>query len=375
MKSKGVRSLSGVEGLSKRQKVLINLFFAESLVMPVRNVPYVCLVSGLILSSPVVVADLRADSHAPTGVMFEHLHQQGAVMVAYHVEQTQQQGDLLRGGRTLKASDSSANSYAMLPTDHTMTMQMLDIMYAPSNNLTLMLMPMVMTMEMGMAKNDFYIPAVGAHTGHSHGGGHRVSGMGDTTLAALYRLHRDNQQELIATLAVIAPTGQENVRGIDGKPVHYGMQLGAGMWQAMPSLTYRYKHKAFVVGAQALTCQPLENRNELNVRVPDLNQATVWLSYAWLDELSTSLRVQYRKKDVYEGHYNVTHNHSAPADKQGNYGGEQTLIGAGVNWVMPTGAFKGLRLGAEYLAPVAESVNGVQLTTKRQWQMSASKAY
>jgi len=343
--------------------------------MPVRRLSYLYLVPVLTLSSSIVVADLRADSHAPTGVMFEHLHKQGAVMVGYHVEQIQQKGDLLRGSHTLLASDSPAASYAMLPTDHTMTMQMLDVMYAPSNNLTLMLMPMVMNMEMGMAENNFYVPAVGAHTGHSHASGHEVSGIGDTTLAALYRLHHDSQQELIATLAVIAPTGQDDIMGTDGKPVHYGMQLGAGIWQAMPSLTYRYKHNAYVVGTQILTRQPLQQRNELNVRVPDLNQATIWLSYAWRDELSTSLRVQYRNEDVYEGHYNVSHNHSAPADKQGNYGGEQTLVGAGINWVMPTGTLKGLRLGVEYLAPVAESVNGVQLVTKRQWQMSISKAY
>lgn len=343
--------------------------------MSVRLLSYVCLVPVLTLFTSTVVDDLRADSHAPTGVMFEHLHQQGTVMVGYHFEQIQQKGDLLLGSYTLMANDSPAKSYALLPTDHTMTMQMLDIMYAPSNNLTLMLMPMVMNMEMGMAKNGFYVPTLGAHAGHSHSGGHKVSGMGDTTLAALYRLHQDSQQELIVTLAVIAPTGQEDIMGTDGKPVHYGMQLGAGIWQAMPSLTYRYQHNAFIVGTQALTRQPLENQNKLNVRVPDLNQATVWLSYAWLDELSTSLRVQYRKEDVYEGHYNVNHNHSAPADRQGNYGGEQTLIGAGVNWVMLTGVFKGLRVGVECLAPVAESVNGVQLATKRQWQMSVSKAY
>ena len=331
-------------------------------------------VSALLLGvSGYVSADLRADSHAPAGVMFEHVHQQGELMVGYRTEYVQQGDDLLKGSQKITASDSKAKTYAVLPTAHTMTMHMLDIMYAPSKNLTLMLMPMYMSMDMDMVANASYVPVVGAHSSHSHGGSHGVSGLGDTTLAALYRVFGDPQQELIATMAVIAPTGQEDVMGKDAKPVHYGMQLGAGIWQAMPSITYNYKHDSWIIGSQLLTRQPLQERNKLDVRVPDLNQATVWLSYAWAHQFSSSLRVQYSKEDIYEGHYNVKHNHSTPADKQNNYGGETTLVGIGANWVKPNGALKGLRIGLEYLIPVNENVNGVQLATTKQVNLSISR--
>lgn len=331
--------------------------------------------SVLSLSVSVVHADLRADSHAPAGVMFEHVHKQGEVMVGYRVQQDVQKGDLLYGSQSIDGSNANATRYSMLPTEHTMTMHMLDIMYAPTNNLTLMLMPMYMQMEMEMAENPFYVATGGAHGGHGAGGhGHEVSGMGDTTLAALFRVYKDQQQELIATVALIAPTGQEDLMGDDGKPVHYGMQPGAGIWQAMPSLTYTFKQNDLMVGGQVLTRQPFEGHSDLDVRVPDLNQATAWVSYAWAHELSTSVRVQYSKEDIYEGHYNVGHNHSAPGDRQVNYGGEQTLTGLGLNWVTPTGSLKGLRVGLEYLLPVSESVNGVQLETDNQLTLSISKA-
>jgi hypothetical protein len=84
--------------------------------------------------------------------------------------------------------------------------------------------------------------------------------------------------------------------------------------------------------------------------------------------------VQYSKQDIYEGHYNIGHNHGSPPDIQKNYGGEQTLAGVGFNWVMPTGQLKGLRVGFEYLLPVNENVNGVQLETDHQWHLSVSKA-
>lgn len=329
----------------------------------------ICLLTA---TSSVTLADLRADSHAPAGVMFEHLHQQSEVMIGYRLQNSIQQGDLLSGSHTLSPNDAALAKYAALPTKHTMTMHMLDMMYAPSANLTLMLMPMYMTMDMSMTENSFYAPS--GHGSHHHGGTHKVSGLGDTTLAALYRLYHDNQQQLIATLAVIAPTGQEDVIGEDGNPVHYGMQLGAGMWQAMPSITYTIKQNQLTLGGQLLTRQPLKEHNSIGVRVPDLNQATVWISYAWLPQLSSSLRVQYSKQDVYEGHYSVGHNHSTPPDFQKNYGGEQTLAGVGINWVVPTGGVKGLRVGVEYLEPLHENLNGVQLATEQQWQLSLSKA-
>ncbi len=336
--------------------------------MLMKSLPFFILMT---LTTSVAFADLRADSHAPAGVMFEHVHKQGEMMIGYRVEQTVQQGGLLNGSKSLAANDALLTKYAMLPTQHTMTMHMLDLMYAPTNNLTLMLMPMYMTMDMSMTENSFYVPTGSVH---HHADGDNTSGLGDTTLAALYRLHKDSQQELIATLAVIAPTGQEDIIGSDGNPVHYGMQLGAGIWQVMPSATYTFKQDALTFGGQLLTRQPLQERNRLDVRVPDLYQGTLWLSYAWLHEFSSSLRVQYSKQDIYEGHYNVGHNHGTPPDIQKNYGGEQTLAGVGFNWVTPAGSLKGLRVGLEYLVPINENVNGVQLETSKQWHLSVSKA-
>lgn len=320
-------------------------------------------------------ADLRADGHAPAGVMFEHMHHHGA-MIGYRVQQVTQQGSLLNGSHELLAGNTLLSKYAMLPEKHTMTMHMLDIMYAPTHNLNLMIMPMYMDMNMTMATNPNYVSSSSssAHSGHSSGSGHDVKGMGDTTLAAMYQVYKHKQHEVIATLAVIAPTGDAELRGNDGKPVHYGMQLGAGIWQAMPNVTYNYREDNLAVGVQVLTRQPLEDKNNLGVRVPDVNQASAWLSYAWLAQLTSSVRLQYSKTDTYGGHYNVSHNHSTPADIQSNYGGEQTLLGVGTNWVATAGTLRGLRVGLEYLAPINENVNGIQLETERQINLSISKA-
>jgi len=318
-------------------------------------------------------ADLRADGHAPAGVMFEHMHHHGA-MLGYRVQQVTQQGSLLNGSQILFSQDSLLSKYSMLPQKHSMTMHMLDIMYAPTHNLNIMIMPMYMDMGMNMQVNPNYVSSGStSHSGHS-GGSHDVKGMGDTTLAAMYQVYKDKQHELIATLAFIAPTGDEYVKGEDGKPVHYGMQLGSGIWQALPNITYNYHQDKLSMGMQLLTRQPLEDKNNLGVAYPDMNQANVWLSYAWLPQLANSIRFQYNKTDTISGHYNIAHNHSTPLDFQGNYGGEQTLVGLGTNWVATTGTLKGLRVGLEYLEPVNENVNGVQLETNRQINLSISKA-
>lgn len=319
--------------------------------------------------------DLRADGHAPAGVMFEHMHHHGA-MIGYRVQQVTQQGSLLNGGDSLSSQSSLLTKYAMLPQKHTMTMHMLDIMYALSPKVNVMIMPMYMDMGMTMTANGLYKSTTSAHSSHGVANhSHDVRGMGDTTLAAMYQVYKDQQHELIATLAFIAPTGDESVLGGDGKPVHYGMQLGAGLWQTMPNITYNYKNHKIGFGVQLLTRQPLEDENDLGVKVPDMNQASVWLSYAWMPEFTNSIRLQHSKTDSYGGHYNVSHNHGSPPDFQGNYGGEQTLIGLGANWVATVGQLKGLRVGVEYLTPINENLNGVQLETENQINFSMSKAF
>jgi hypothetical protein len=234
--------------------------------------------------------------------------------------------------------------------------------------------------DMVMKANPYQVDSGVGHGGMNHGGmsGHMshsrgVSGLGDTLVGATYRLYDEGAHQVLTTLAISAPTGDFSETGADGKPVHYGMQLGAGVWQVLPSITYKYQLEPITAGVQLSTRQPLEDTNNLGYHQGDQLASTAWLSYLWNPSISLSVRLQYSKTDTIQGHYEAAHNHSAPADFQGNYGGEQILAGVGFNTVIP--ATGGVRLGFEYLTPINESLNGVQQQTRDVLNASISRAF
>lgn len=327
--------------------------------------------------SPDVLADSRADDHAPAGVMNEHLHKKGEWMLGYNVQQVKQTGGYFSGSG--RATAEQMGPYSMLSDKHQMYMHMLHLMYAPTDHLTLALMPMYMSMNMTMGSNPQQSVTndgdhSAGHDAHASSPSHGVAGWGDTILSASYRAFDNGQHQVITTLGLSAPTGNYKKYGSDGNPVHYGMQIGAGVWQAIPSISYIYTEEKVKAGVQVSTRQPIFNElNSLGYYPGDQHSATAWLSYLWHPNLSTSVRIQYSNTDSIQGHYKSTHNHSAPADIQGNYGGEQTFVGFGINTLVPE--LKGIRAGIEYLTPINENLNGVQQRTGSILNLSVSKVF
>lgn len=335
--------------------------------------------SHVLAHSPANGSHSRPDSHAPAGMMYEHMHKKGEWMLGYNIQRLTHDGAYYHGTKKVNAHDALLGDYSMLTDKHQMDMHMLHLMYAVSDDFTLMLMPMYMSMDMDMSGNPHHVAdAHGGHHDHHSGGhgahSHGVDGWGDTVISGSYRLFDNGVNHWMATLAFSAPTGDYKKKGSDGKPVHYGMQLGAGVWQVIPSITYTHTQGAVKFGAQVSSRHHLfDDRNDLGYYQGEQRQLTGWTSYMWNHNVSSSLRVAYTKTDSMAGHYNVSHNHSSPADIQGNYGGEQTLAGVGLNVIIPVAG--GIRGGVEYMVPIKESLNGVQQQTKNLWNFSFSKAF
>lgn len=300
---------------------------------------------------------VRADGHAPAGVMFEHMHGKGSVMVGYNAQRLEQNGAYYTGETKVDMADSG---YRRWGENHEMTMHMLHFMYGVTDNLTLTVMPMYMKMDMDM------------QDANGHTGSHGTEGWGDTILGASTRLYKseDKKHDVMATLALSAPTGEYKEKMPSGNYQPYGMQLGAGIWQALPSITYQYNEGDLKAGVQVSARLPLEDTNDLGFYKGQQVGGTAWLSYAWLPKLSTSVRVQHTKTDDIRGQYVNFTAPNTPAFQPTNYGGRQTLAGLGVNTTMPWG----VRVGAEYMVPVYNKVNGVQQDTDNVIYLSISKA-
>lgn len=113
---------------------------------------------------------LRPGSHAPAGVLFDHMHKAGDFMVGYRFMYSRQAGDTLHGTNTVSDLDLAAAGYTMKASSMNMYMSMLDIMYAPTDWLTLMVMPQYVSMDMTMQPLPM-LPGMDEH-GHGDHGAH-----------------------------------------------------------------------------------------------------------------------------------------------------------------------------------------------------------
>ena len=328
----------------------------------------------------------------PPGVMFAHmLDEPDSFMAGYRYMYGRQAGGMLHGSAA--AGDRQTVEGGCPPLRYgcfhslrymDMHMHMLDLMYAPTGWLNLMLMPQFVDMEMGMseplrerAKGEILLSSHGHISSY-----HATGGIGDTGVYALARLFDTGGQRLHATVGVSAPTGRVNlrmprptldyttIRRPDGKPIavpvpeklyDYGMQLGSGTWDFKPSLTYTGSLGDWNWGAQVAATLRMEERNDSGYRLGDLLLATAWTGYRLLPWLALSARGVYTTQSPLRHRFTDLTEQLSPANFPANYGGRYWDAGFGLNLTVPDGAFQGNRIGVEWLQPLHDDVNGYQL--------------
>ncbi len=325
----------------------------------------------------------------PAGLMFGHmLDKAGAFMLGYRYMWSSQGGSILEGNHpspdsTTVARACGGHSCYLAPSSMAMSMHMLDLMVAPADWLTLMLMPQFVDMDMSMRALNGAPPPPNAHGPHHVQNGHDTGGIGDLGMYALFRLFDGNTHRVHFTAGFSAPVGDVNIHlrrnhGIDGGFIDYGMQLGSGTWDFKPSLTYTGSLDNVSWGTQIGGTVRMENRNSSGYRLGDIFQATSWGSYRLTPWLSASVRGIYTvqgeiggqyagaNSDTNDPNYNTDGTTTSiikfgPHDYPQNYGGRFWDAGLGLNVNVPNGNLAGNRISLEWLQPVYTDVNGYQL--------------
>ena len=324
--------------------------------------------------------------HGPAGVMFDHmLSKADEVMVGYRFMHGRQSGDTLHGSNPVSDLDivnnggcgTGRNRCRLTPTNMNMNMHMLDIMYAPTDWLNLMLMPQFMDMDMNLRTLNGAPPVpVG---GHVHTGtGHATGGVGDTGMYALIKVLDIPLHHVHLALGFSAPTGDVDIKlrrnhQQDEGLIHYGMQLGSGTWDFKPSLTYTGKLDDWSWGGQISGTKRLEDKNASGYALGDMFQSTAWGGYSLTRWLSASIRGVYTVQGAVSGQFNPTQGvvnsklvnnvnpKAGPMDLPSSYGGRYWDVGFGLNATVTGGALAGNSFGFEWLQPVGTDVNGYQL--------------
>jgi hypothetical protein len=321
--------------------------------------------------------------HPAAGLMNEHMHDGGEFLIGLRFERFRYAGPNEAGDDEIADPAIVAAGYSSRASAMTMDMLMLDLMFAPNDDITLMVMPHYMWHRMEMVGID---PAAGSGGGHGgHHGGHAIpfgethehstDGFGDTLVSASYRLARSAGFGAHATLGLWVPTGSAKQKNPDGTFVHYGMQPGGGTWDIEPSLTLTGRSGLIGWGGQAAYRWKTDATNTSGFAFGDKARATGWVSYLLGSDVVATTRLEYVHEGKVQGHYDGSHNHSAPPDRQENYGGDTVSAGLGLNWLLPVGGDQRPQLSAEISVPFYQNLNGIQAPLGWRVSMGLSQAF
>jgi len=315
---------------------------------------------------------IRADSHAPIGVMGEHMHKAGEWMLSYRFMRMDMEGNRIGTDdvspeeivTTIPNPHAGPPTLRVVPLSMTTDMHMFGAMFAPTDWLTLMGMGSYLRKEMD------HVTFQGM-TGTTRRGEFttKSSGVGDTRLVGMIGVYDDATHHVHLNAGISLPTGSidetDDVLAPTGmRPVltlPYPMQLGSGTYDALPGVTYTGKHNRFGWGAQYAGTIRL-GENDANYSLGDQHEVTAWGSYLWTDALSTSVRLKGRTIGQIDG---MDARITAPVQTADpNFqGGERIDLSFGINLAGQSGFLRGHRIAFEIGTPIHQDLNGPQLET------------
>ena len=339
-----------------------------------RNITVAAALAAACTSSGALAdAGQRADAHAPIGVMGDHTHARGEIMLSYRYMHMDMSGNRT-GTKDLSASEIAttvANPFfgapmqpptlRVVPTSMTMDMHMVGAMYAPTDRLTLMAMFHYLDKEMD---HTTFAGAVGDTVLGTFTT--RTKGMGDTRLAGLLDFAGGNDYRFHLTLGLSLPTGDIEEtdqilapNGMQPSPrLPYPMQLGSGTYDLIVGLTFAEEWARFGWGSQWQSLVRL-GENDEDYTLGDEHQLTVWSSYLLSEFVSVSARASYLHRGSIDGADPLIVAPVQTADPS-NHGLDRVDVAAGVNWLLPG---QKNRLSLELSTPVYQDLDGPQLET------------
>lgn len=330
----------------------------------------------------------RADTHAPIGVMGDHMHKKGEWMLSYRYMDMSMSG--LRDGTNDLSPETVVTTVPnrffgmpgqpatlrVVPSKMEMNMHMVGAMYAPSDILTLMAMANYVEKDMKMT-----VFQGGAGTNVLGTSSSSSKGFGDTRLSSHIRLYEDTMHHVHLNAGLSLPTGDIRKEGRMLMPngmrmnmrLGYGMQLGSGTYDLLPGITYTGLGEKWGWGAQYTSALRL-GENDENYTLGDRHQATLWGSYLFTPAVSVSARLSGEHESKIDGRDTAIMGASPAADPD-NFGGNRLSAGLGLNTVVTSGAMKGHRFSAEITTPVYEDLNGPQLKRDTAFILGWSKSF
>ncbi|MEC8927613.1 MAG: hypothetical protein VX705_00240 [Verrucomicrobiota bacterium] len=290
----------------------------------------------------------RADSHAPLPVMGDHTHGANEWMLSYRYQYMEMDG-LLNGDNEV----DKASGFMKTPKTMKMYMQMVGLMYAPTDRLTLMAMMMHHRKSMESLHNN------GTWTRT------KVDGFGDTTLGGLYKFYETPKVRMHLNFGIGLPTGSIDETGGGTTRLGYPMQMGSGTYDLLPGITYLGQSANWSWGMQAKGTIRMD-RNDHDYSLGDRFETQNWFARNWSDSFSTSIRFSNEIWGNVDGKdTGMMADTMMPTVREDMQGGFRTELGLGMNFNFKSNLLQGHRLALEFVTPLYEDLDGYQM--KRDW--------
>jgi len=296
----------------------------------------------------------------PINVLGSHTHLKGGIMFGYRYMYVDMAHNL-EGTREVSDREVLAR-YPVVHTSMTMDMHMAEVMYAPSDTLTLMAMVPYSDMTMDHLTRSNTRPRATS------------SGLGDVSFMGLINLLGDPREKghrLVLNAGFSAPTGSIEQR-MGMMQLEYALQLGSGTWDLRPGLTYLGESEHMAWGAQVLGTVRL-GKNDRDYRLGDAYRLSAWGQYKMADWFGPSARFDWHAWDDIHGadpEMNPARNPAFDASKQS---GARLDFMMGLNFYVPKGWLKGVRASLEGGIPVYQNIAGPNMAVD--WIITTGISY
>ncbi len=301
---------------------------------------------------------VELDIYAPS-VLRSHLHEKGEWMLGYEFMTMSMEGS--REGTDRVSNQDVLQQFMVTPTRMSMDMHMLHLMYAPSDNLTLMVMLRYLDKSM-----QHLTQAGGTFQSRS-------SGLGDVSVSVNHILSEAETANAVhrfaLTYGISLPTG--SIGEEDFLPaimanarLPYPMQLGSGTYDPSIGVLYSGYTTSYYWGAQIVaTVRTGENDNDY--RLGNRLELETWVNKAWTDSVSTFARLSTSHVGNIHGADPALNPMMVPTADPDRQAKTSVNLHLGFDFNIGLGGADDHTISVEFTRPIYQDLDGPQLEAER----------
>lgn len=299
----------------------------------------------------------RPDSHAPINIMGDHTHSEGEWMLSYRYMTMQMSDNYMDDNRI--SAEQVLNNYMMTPLDMQMQMHMLGLMYAPTDDITLMAMVNYLSSDMDL------LTRMGMNFSTSS------SGLSDISLSALINIQKSATSSTHYQIGLSIPTG--GIKERDNTPMGnvrlpYPMQLGSGTYDPIIAITHTEYFSDSSWGIQGKQIFRT-GTNDLDYRLGNRSELSSWYAYNLNHHWSASASIKYINQSNIKGADSALNPMMVPTADPKLRSGSFWDLSLGLNYKLDNGH----RLALEAVKTVNQDLDGPQLG--RDWMLTLGWQY